>query len=103
MKWVAYREDTVKPIRARVGSEEPDTSASAARDAAPVTRPRPAGRLRRPRAGPSRPRRLSGLPEDLPMIDIRSLCPLPDGSSRQSRQAAGLGETPCRRQETEKP
>jgi len=33
-------------------------------------------------------------PDELPVIDIRSLGPLPDARSQQSRQAAGLGETP---------
>ncbi len=33
-------------------------------------------------------------PVELPVFDIHGLCPLPDARSRQSREAAGLGETP---------
>jgi len=32
--------------------------------------------------------------DEPPVIDIRSLGPLPDARSQQSRQAAGLGKTP---------
>ena len=39
-------------------------------------------------------------PDELPAIDIHSLWPVPDARSRQSRQVAGLGETPSRRQKS---
>jgi hypothetical protein len=41
--------------------------------------------------------------DELPSIDIHSLSPLPDARSRQARQAAGLGETPRKREKKATP
>jgi hypothetical protein len=42
-------------------------------------------------------------PDELPAIDIHSLCPLPDARSRQSHEATGLGETLRRSQKNATP